>query len=53
MVKPGVLVALPWQKLDSQGPLTDEETRKFLHKHLEAFAERIAQVGAPREALVV
>jgi chromate reductase len=52
MVKPGLLVARPWQKFDSERGRIDEETRKFLLRHLEAFAEWIVRVGAPREALV-
>jgi hypothetical protein len=46
MVKPGVLVAMPWTKFDDLGRLTDEDTREFLRRHLEAFAEWVARVGA-------
>ena len=46
MVKPGVLVAMPWTKFDGLGRLTDEDTREFLRRHLEAFAEWVARVGA-------
>lgn len=52
MVKPGVLVTFAWQKFDPQGQLTDQETRKFLRKHMEAFAEWIARVGKPRREAV-
>lgn len=45
MVKPGVLVSMPWTKFDDLGRLTDEETRAFLRAHLEAFAEWVARVG--------
>jgi chromate reductase, NAD(P)H dehydrogenase (quinone) len=46
MVKPGVLVTFPWQKFDEAGRLTDEDTRTFLHRHLDSFAEWIQRVGA-------
>ena len=54
MVKPGVLVALPWQKFDEKGVLIDEDTRTFLSRHLDAFTGWIKKVGtgAPSEALV-
>ena len=45
MVKPGVLVAMSWTKFDDLGRLTDEDTREFLRRHLEAFAEWVARVG--------
>lgn len=50
MVKPGVLVTMPWEKFDAEGRLTDEDTRMFLGKHLDAFARWIARVGVPLEA---
>ena len=49
MVKPGVLVTMPWEKFDEEGQLTDEDTRLFLGKHLDAFAAWIARVGARHE----
>jgi chromate reductase len=54
MVKPGVLVALPWQKFDEKGVLIDEDTRTFLRRHLDVFTGWIKKVGAgaPSEALV-
>lgn len=52
MVKPGVLVSAPWQKFDSEGQLTDDDTRVFLGKHLDAFARWIARVGIPLETTV-
>jgi chromate reductase len=48
MVKPGVLVSFPRMKFDAQGRLTDEETRAFVRKHLDAFVAWIARVGTPR-----
>jgi chromate reductase len=44
MAKPGVLVSMPWTKFDETGRLTDEDTRAFLRKHLEAFANWVARV---------
>jgi chromate reductase len=52
MVKPGVLVTFPWQKFDEAGRLIDEDTRTFLRRHLDFFAEWIQRVGTPGEALV-
>lgn len=52
MVKPGVLVTMPWEKFDAEGRLTDEDTRMFLGKHLDAFARWIARVGVPLEATI-
>jgi chromate reductase len=52
MVKPGVLVTFPWQKFDEVGRLLDEDTRTFLRRHLDSFAQWIQRVGTPSEALI-
>jgi chromate reductase len=52
MVKPGVLLTFPWQKFDEAGRLIDQDTRTFLHQHLDSFAKWIQRVGTPSEALV-
>jgi chromate reductase, NAD(P)H dehydrogenase (quinone) len=52
MVKPGVLVTFPWQKFDEVGRLIDEDTRTFLRRHLDSFAQWIQRVETPGEALV-
>ena len=50
MVKPGVLVpAFSPQRFDSDGNLTDGETRDLLRKHLDEFAKWIVRVGSRRE----
>ena len=51
MVKPGVFVAGPWEKFDSDGHLTDEGTGTILRKHLEKFFEWIKRVQLPLETL--
>jgi chromate reductase len=48
MVKPGVFVDLAWEKFDSEGRLTDHDTRELLRGHLEAFSNWIARLGVPR-----
>jgi chromate reductase, NAD(P)H dehydrogenase (quinone) len=45
MLQPEVLVAKASEKFDAQGRLTDEATRGFLRKFLEAFGEWIRKVG--------
>ena len=52
MIKPGVLVANPWDKFDSDGRLQDEMTRTVLADHLEKFKQWILWVGTTREAVV-
>jgi chromate reductase, NAD(P)H dehydrogenase (quinone) len=46
MLQPEVLVAKASEKFDAQGRLTDEATRGFLRKFLEAFGEWIGRVGS-------
>ena len=47
MVKPGVLVqAFGPMRFNSDGDLTDEDTRKVLRHHLEEFAKWIEMIGA-------
>lgn len=49
MVKPGVQVAaFAPQRFNSEGDLTDDETREMLRRHLRAFGEWIAVVRAGR-----
>ena len=48
MVKPGVLVqAYGPRRFDSEGNLIDQETRGFLHEHLEEFAKWILRFARP------
>ena len=50
MVKPGMLVqAFAPRRFDSEGNLTDEETRNSLRRHLEEFAKWTTQVIRGRE----
>ena len=50
MVKPGVLVqAFGPMRFDSEGNLTDEETRELLRNHLDEFTKWILQLVQPRE----
>ena len=50
MVKPGLLVqAFAPARFDSEGSLTDEETRNSLRRHLEEFAKWTTQVIKGRE----
>lgn len=50
MVKPGVLVAAySPPKFDSEGNLTDEETKGILRRHLEEFAKWILRVSLRQE----
>jgi chromate reductase, NAD(P)H dehydrogenase (quinone) len=51
MVKPGLLVTLPWDKFNESGRLTDEDTRAYLRRQLLAFAQWVRRVGAPGKAL--
>ena len=47
MVKPGVLVqAFGPMRFNSEGDLTDEDTRQVLGKHLAEFAKWIEMIGA-------
>ena len=47
MVKPGVLVqAFSPMRFNSDGDLTDEDTRQVLRQHLEEFAKWIEMIGA-------
>jgi chromate reductase len=43
--QPEVLVARARDKFDASGRLTDEPTRQFLYKFLQAFARWVARVG--------
>ena len=45
MLQPEVLVAKAQEKFDAEGRLTDETTRGFVHKFLEAFADWVKRVG--------
>jgi len=50
MVKPGVLVqAFAPMRFDSEGNLTDDETRELLRGHLDEFEKWILQLVRPRE----
>lgn len=50
MVKPGVLVqAFAPPRFDSQGNLTDEETKDLLGRHLDEFTTWISRLVRPRE----
>ena len=50
MVKPGVQVqAFSPMQFDSDGNLTDDETRDLLRRHLEAFARWTIQLVKPRD----
>ena len=50
MVKPGVLVAAySPPKFDSEGNLTDEDTKEILRRHLEEFAKWISRVSLRQE----
>ena len=50
MVKPGVLVAAySPRKFDSEGNLTDEDTKKTLRGHLDEFAKWIFRLSSRRE----
>ncbi len=50
MVKPGVLVqAFAPPRFDSEGNLTDEETRDLLGRHLDEFTTWISRLVRPRE----
>lgn len=50
MVKPGVLVAAySPPKFNSEGNLTDEETKEILRRHLEEFAKWISRVSLRQE----
>ena len=51
MIKPGVLVAYPWDKFDSDGRLQDEMTRTVLADHLKKFEQWILRVGTKLEAV--
>jgi chromate reductase, NAD(P)H dehydrogenase (quinone) len=46
---PEVLVRDARSKFDQEGRLTDEGTRDFLRKHLEALVDWVGRVGAPKE----
>ncbi len=47
MVKPGVLVsAFSPMRFNSNGDLTDEDTRQVLQRHLQEFAKWIEMIGA-------
>ena len=47
MVKPGVLVqAFGPMRFDSDGNLTDNDTRQVLQEHMQEFAKWIDLVGA-------
>lgn len=48
MIKPGVLVANPWDKFDSDGKLQDDMTREVLKGHLEAFKAWVLRTGSSR-----
>ena len=51
MVKPGVLVAaFNPMRFDSDGNLTDEDTRQVVRKHLEEFEKWMEMVGAREHA---
>ncbi len=51
MVKPGVLVsAFSPMRFDSDGNLTDEDTRQVVRKHLQEFAKWMGMVGARENA---
>jgi chromate reductase len=43
---PEVFVARAQDKVDASGRLTDEPTRQFLHKFLQAFVQWVARMGA-------
>ncbi len=50
MVKPGVLIqAFAPPRFDSEGNLTDEETRELLRRHLDEFTKWILRLVRPRE----
>ena len=52
MVKPGVVVTMPWEKFDAEGRLIDKDARMFLGKHLDAFARWTARVSIPLETTI-
>lgn len=47
MPQPEMLVARAHEKFDADGRLTDETTRKYLGRYLDAFAAWTVRVGAP------
>ena len=50
LVKPGVLIAAySPQKFDSEGNLTDQDTRETLRGHLDEFTKWIVRLGSRRE----
>ena len=50
MVKPGVLVpAFSPMRFDSDGNLTDDETRELLGRHMEEFGKWILRLVRPRD----
>jgi chromate reductase len=53
LLQPEVLVGRAHEKFDSQGRLTDETTRKFLVRFLEAFATWIERLAERREMAAV
>ena len=52
MIRPGVLVAMAWDKFDEDGNLLDQETKAFLRAQVEALTEWIGKVGSPREVAI-
>ncbi|HEY2388575.1 MAG TPA: NADPH-dependent FMN reductase [Candidatus Binatia bacterium] len=50
MLQPEVLVSRVHEKIDADGRLTDEPTRKMIRKLLDAFADWAPHVGAARPA---
>lgn len=47
MPQPEILVYRAHEKIDAEGRLTDEKTREYLGKFLEAFAQWIRRVTSP------
>jgi chromate reductase len=50
MLQPEILVSRVHEKVDADGRVTDERTRKSIRKLLDAFADWAPRVGAPRPA---
>ena len=51
MSKPGVLVASPWSKIDSDGRLIDDDTRNIVRAHMDALKAWISRHGVAQTIL--
>ncbi len=51
MTKPGVLIANPWDKFDTEGGLADEGTRRVISDHVGKFRDWVTDVGDRRQSL--